>query len=179
MSSSENSLWIFNTVPYGNVTGEVIISGGMPVSGPWRRDGRVEESPWNAFRFKKGDINRVGNLEDVMINYYQMWVSSPKWITRLDVENRIVRNIVDNCFIHDLSSFFHCSCNVRIGCAKYNRVSHCELSDNDYCGVSAGWSWTLTEPAPHHHNIIEENHIHHITFLNAASVPVNYGVSGQ
>jgi hypothetical protein len=36
------------------------------------------------------------------------------------------------------------------------------LSDNDYCGVSVGWSWTVSEPSPHHHNIIEANHIHHL-----------------
>ncbi len=372
--------------------GEVIISGGRNISGPWQREGnllytdlekplpyyfknlyvgmeerqrartpnpdpeqpnqvlyrngRIEDAPKNAFRFREGDIRRFKNLHDVMINYYQMWVSSPCWITEVDEENNIVyfegetlfsslefplfvnprgryylenalefldspgewyldsglgrlyyypldgedplnltvtapsmskliilrgspgepvenlsfdglkfvhtdwnaenrndtdrqahemlgdgviyaefasgckwenceltlggshgifldkgcrdnvvsrchihalggggvyigphgwkvnyispageeveRNVVDNCFIHDLSHFFHGSCNVWIGCAGYNRISHCELSDNDYCGVLVGWSWTVSEPSPHHHNIVEANHIHHL-----------------
>jgi hypothetical protein len=71
-------------------------------------------------------------------------------------------NVVDNCFIHDLSHFFHGSCNVWIGCSNYNRISHNELSDNDYCGVSAGWSWQIKGDSEQHHNIIEKNHIHHL-----------------
>ena len=73
------------------------------------------------------------------------------------------RNVVDNCFIHDGGHVFRAGCGVWIGRSSYNTVSHCDISDFRYTGISIGWSWGYAESSAHH-NTAEFNHIHHIGF---------------
>jgi hypothetical protein len=68
-------------------------------------------------------------------------------------------NVVDNNFIHDGGRIFHSGVGAFITHANYTTLSHNEICDFYYSGVSNGWVWGYGEN-PAHHNLIEYNHIH-------------------
>lgn len=72
------------------------------------------------------------------------------------------RNTVDNCFIHDAGYLFHGAHGVWIGKSSYNQVTHNEISNLDYSGISCGWSWGFA-PTTAHDNNLDYNHIHHLS----------------
>jgi hypothetical protein len=78
-----------------------------------------------------------------------------------DPELAVLRNTVDNCFLHNGSQIFRGSQGVWIGKASYNQVTHNEISDFLHLGLSVGHSWGYA-PTTAHHNLIAFNHIHHI-----------------
>jgi parallel beta-helix repeat protein len=81
-----------------------------------------------------------------------------------DKENLISEgNVVDDCFIHDAGHTFPDGVGIWIGHASNNRISHNEICDIIYSGISAGWSWGYG-PSGCHHNVIEYNHVHHLGF---------------
>ncbi|MFZ4766195.1 MAG: right-handed parallel beta-helix repeat-containing protein, partial [Roseimicrobium sp.] len=71
-------------------------------------------------------------------------------------------NTVDNCFIHNLNHTFHGSVGVLIAQASDNSVTHNDISEFDYTGISAGWTWDRATNTNHRNNRIEKNHIHHL-----------------
>ncbi len=70
-------------------------------------------------------------------------------------------NTVDNCFIHDLCHVYHGSVGVWIGCSSHNAVTHNEISDMDYTGISVGFTWRSWD-VDQEGNTIAFNHIHHL-----------------
>jgi hypothetical protein len=68
-------------------------------------------------------------------------------------------NVVENNFIHDGGRIFHSGVGAFITHANYTTLSHNEICDFYYSGVSNGWVWGYGEN-PAHHNLIEYNHIH-------------------
>ncbi|MFH1265857.1 MAG: right-handed parallel beta-helix repeat-containing protein [Planctomycetota bacterium] len=70
-------------------------------------------------------------------------------------------NTVDNNHIFDGGHVYPAGVGVWVGQSSRNTISHNEIHDFSYSGMSIGWNW---DDAPNrcHHNTIELNHVHHV-----------------
>jgi parallel beta-helix repeat protein len=74
---------------------------------------------------------------------------------------RTHHNVCTNNFIHDGGYVYAGAVGVWIGHASDNEVSHNEICDLNYTGISCGWSWGYG-PTDHHNNLLAYNHLHHV-----------------
>ena len=68
---------------------------------------------------------------------------------------------VDNNIIRDAGHIFPCAVGIIIFNASDNQLTHNDISDLRYSGISAGWVWGYAS-SPSKRNKIEFNHIHHL-----------------
>ena len=80
---------------------------------------------------------------------------------QVDQSRTCFNNHIDNCFIHDGGKVFPAGCGVIIQHAHDNRITHNEISDFFYTGISIGWSWGY-QKSPAYGNVAEYNHVHHL-----------------
>ena len=70
-------------------------------------------------------------------------------------------NLVDNNHVFDGGHVYPAGVGIWVAQSSHNIISHNEIHDLLYSGMSIGWNW---DDAPNrcHHNIIERNHVHHV-----------------
>lgn len=88
------------------------------------------------------------------------------------------RILVDNNHIRDGGHVFAAGIGIWLAQASHNRISHNDIHDMLYSGISVGWNWDLS-PNRTHHNVIEFNHVHNLVHgvLSDAGLIYCLGVS--
>jgi parallel beta-helix repeat protein len=78
-----------------------------------------------------------------------------------EIPHTTEHNTVDNCIVHDGGHQFAGAVGIWVGHASHTTLSHNEIFDFTYSGISLGWDWS-GHPSTAHHNRVEYNHIHHL-----------------
>ncbi|MDP4185980.1 MAG: right-handed parallel beta-helix repeat-containing protein [Bacteroidota bacterium] len=69
--------------------------------------------------------------------------------------------VVNNSIIQGCGRVIPEAVGIHIGQSAYNEITHNDIGDLYYTGISVGWTWGYTASETHH-NILAFNHIHHI-----------------
>ncbi|HYW80101.1 MAG TPA: right-handed parallel beta-helix repeat-containing protein [Thermoguttaceae bacterium] len=93
-------------------------------------------------------------------------------------ETESSRILVDNNHIYQGGRVYPAGIGIWVAQSSHNRISHNDVHDMLYSGISIGWNWNDAKNRTHH-NIIEQNHVHHLVHgvLSDAGLIYCLGVS--
>lgn len=93
-------------------------------------------------------------------------------------ETESSRILVDNNHIFDGGHVYAAGIGIWVAQSSHNQISHNDIHDLLYSGISIGWNWGLQENRTHH-NVIEFNHVHDLAHgvLSDAGLIYCLGVS--
>lgn len=70
-------------------------------------------------------------------------------------------NTVDNCFIHNGGHIHPGATGIFVAIARNTTITHNEISDLRYTGISLGWNWAIAYNGTRE-NLVEHNHVHDV-----------------
>ncbi|MBL7223289.1 MAG: right-handed parallel beta-helix repeat-containing protein, partial [Candidatus Brocadiae bacterium] len=70
-------------------------------------------------------------------------------------------NVVDNCHLFDGGHVYPAGVGIWVAQSHHNRITHNDIHDFNYSGMSIGWNWNDAANRTTH-NLIERNHVHHV-----------------
>jgi len=83
--------------------------------------------------------------------------------------------VVDDCIIQHGGRRHPSSCGVTLTHTQHCGVTHCDIADLSYTGVSAGWNWGYGESVSRE-TLVENNHIHHLGWSYLSDMGGFYGL---
>ncbi len=96
--------------------------------------------------------------------------------TKRPEEPRVNHHIVvDDCIIQNGGRLHPSACGVVFTHTQHCAVTHCDIGDFYYSGVSAGWNWGYGDTASRQ-TLVENNHIHHLGWGYLSDMGGFYGL---
>ena len=83
--------------------------------------------------------------------------------------------VVDDCIIQHGGRLHPSACGVIFTHTQHCAVTHCDIGDFYYTGVSAGWNWGYGDTASRE-TLVENNHIHHLGWAYLSDMGGFYGL---
>ena len=96
--------------------------------------------------------------------------------TSRPTEERVNHHIVvDDCILQHGGRLHPSACGVVMTHTQFCAVTHCDIGDFYYTGISAGWNWGYGDTASRG-TLVENNHIHHLGWAYLSDMGGFYGL---
>jgi len=83
--------------------------------------------------------------------------------------------VIDDCIIQHGGRRHPSACGVVFTHTQHCAVTHCDIGDFYYSGISAGWNWGYGDTASRE-TLVENNHIHHLGWAYLSDMGGYYGL---